>query len=180
MADRSPNDAAGEYVASIRRVVSCITRANLVSLGRQTSATLPRSLYIPGKVTRLKMCDMMDKRILFGFVHTFQIVRGATSSDWKPNPTSYHYMFSFDDGREILGYHWHPEPGQPVIVPHLHLGAGCGLDFASLYKAHLPTGVVSPAAAVRLAIADLGVEPCRDDWAEILARQAEGNVADPA
>ena len=67
----------------------------------------------------------------------------------------------------ILAYHWHPVGVSPVTAPHLHLG-GQLMD-VDVGKAHLPTGVVSLQAVLRLAIADLGVAPLRDEWREVLA-----------
>jgi len=45
-----------------------------------------------------------------------------------------------------------------------------------LTRAHLPTGGVTLAAFLRMAIRDFGVEPRRDDWQNVL----EHNEAEPA
>jgi hypothetical protein len=39
-----------------------------------------------------------------------------------------------------------------------------------LGKTHLPTGYITLAELLRVAITDLGVEPLHDDWADVLDR----------
>jgi len=63
-----------------------------------------------------------------------------------------------------------------VTFPHLHLEAGAGVQRAELTQAHLPTGSVTLAAFLRMAIRDFGVEPRRDDWQNVL----EHNETEPA
>jgi len=50
----------------------------------------------------------------------------------------------------------------------MHLGVAAELGFADLGSAHLPTGRIGLDDLLRLAIRDLGVEPRRDDWREVL------------
>ncbi len=68
------------------------------------------------------------------------------------------------DGREIVAYHWHPDGRGHVRLPHLHLGAGAMVGRGERVKAHLLTGVVTPAVALLLAIESFGVPPRRADW----------------
>jgi hypothetical protein len=89
--------------------------------------------------------------------------------------SAYRYHILDRDDREILAYHWHPEGVSPVTEPHLHLsGRLRPLDIGApdtpvaLGEMHLPTGIVSLAHVVRLLIAEIGVEPRRDDWETVL------------
>ena len=52
--------------------------------------------------------------------------------------------------------------------PHMHLGPAAEIGFTDLGRAHLPTGRIGLADVLRLAIRDLGAEPRRDDWREVL------------
>jgi hypothetical protein len=70
----------------------------------------------------------------------------------------------------VFSYQWHPGGRSPVTWPHLHLGAGAEVGRTELASAHLPTGRVSIEEVLRLAITELGVEPLRDDWREVLER----------
>jgi hypothetical protein len=87
---------------------------------------------------------------------------------WRVVTVSYAYQFVDPAKRMILAYHWHPMSRSPVTHPHLHVG--CRIPPFDLSKAHLPTGFVTLPAVVRLTITDLGVEPLRSDWREILDR----------
>jgi hypothetical protein len=67
----------------------------------------------------------------------------------------------------VCAYHWHPVGASHVTSPHLHLGGQIGdID---LSKLHFPTGAVALPDVLRFAIADLGVEPLRADWRDLLA-----------
>jgi hypothetical protein len=72
------------------------------------------------------------------------------------------------EGPEIVAYHWHPGRRSPIDFPHLHLGAGSGVDREELHKAHLPTGRVELEDVLLMAIQEFGVRPRREDWEEIL------------
>jgi hypothetical protein len=86
---------------------------------------------------------------------------------WVARVAGYRYEFRHADGPMLLAYHWHPVGVSPVTHPHLHLGGSLGgLD---LSKAHLPTGPVALPDVLRFAIEDLGVEPLRAGWRDLLA-----------
>jgi len=87
-------------------------------------------------------------------------------------------MELFDrDGRELIAYHWDTVGASSVTTPHMHVGStlahpGVSKPLRELVrrfgKAHLPTGYVTLAELLRVAITDLGVEPLRDDWQTVL------------
>lgn len=83
----------------------------------------------------------------------------------------YAYALHDCERRELLAYHWHPSGSSPVVWPHLHLGGRLlrpelALPFGGT---HWPTERVTLTAVLLAVIADLGVEPLRDDWRERLA-----------
>lgn len=89
---------------------------------------------------------------------------------WKVETAAYSHGLETPEAQEIIAYHWHPEQGSEIIYPHLHLGAGsfAGVDLGILEKKHVPTGRISLEDVLRFAIAELGVEPRREDWSEVL------------
>lgn len=110
------------------------------------------------------------------FFATLPISEG--SPGWDLRTVGYSYRLRHREGQELLVFQWHPTGQSPVTWPHLHLGSRLlrpelARPFAS---AHLPTGQVTLAAVLCVAIADLGVEPLRDDWAARLA-EADGVLA---
>ena len=86
---------------------------------------------------------------------------------WSVQTTGHVYQLRAGE-RELLAYHWHPRGLSPHTAPHMHLGVAAELGFADLGSAHLPTGRIGLDDLLRLAIRDLGVEPRRDDWREVL------------
>jgi hypothetical protein len=95
---------------------------------------------------------------------------------WTTELTSYHYTLAEQDrdgvSKEVIAFHWHPEPFQKVQHPHLHLGYGAGTLSHQLDKAHIPTNQISIADIVRFVISELGVTPLRSDWETVLAKRA--------
>ena len=83
---------------------------------------------------------------------------------------AYQYTLLDRDEREYLGYHWHPDGISHETEPHLHLGPAARVGASMLATAHLPTGAISLAAVVRLAIEAFGARPLRPDWSAVLSR----------
>ena len=97
---------------------------------------------------------------------------------WGVRTTGYVYQLRAGE-RELLAYHWHPRGLSPHTAPHMHLGAAAELGFADLGSAHLPTGHIGLDDVLRLAIRDLGVEPRRGDWRQVLAKAQSQAEARP-
>jgi hypothetical protein len=78
-----------------------------------------------------------------------------------------------NDDRARLCFFWHPSGDDAVDIPHVHIGPAMSrrnsvVRAGETNKIRLPTGQVDLADALRLAIAERGVEPRRDDWPLIL------------
>ncbi|MGH2561437.1 MAG: hypothetical protein ACRDJH_20425 [Thermomicrobiales bacterium] len=112
--------------------------------------------------------------------HDLSIVRSAESrGGFEAVTTAYSYRILDHGGHEILAYHWHPAGASPVTRPHLHLSnriqaitADRGGGIVTLAEMHIPTGFVGTADVVRLLITQFGVEPKRQNWADILEAAA--------
>ncbi len=95
---------------------------------------------------------------------------------YRVEPVSYSYQIRDRSGHELVAYHWHPNGLSRVLHPHMHLSSRIRpiplepddghLNIAGV---HLPTRSMSLADIVRFLIAEVGVEPRRPDWDEILA-----------
>jgi hypothetical protein len=82
--------------------------------------------------------------------------------------TAYRYHLLDESGKELIGWHWHPESKGDSRLrghPHLHVPAG-PID----RRLHVPTGRVSIESVLRLLV-DLGI-PARPahvtDFAKVL------------
>jgi hypothetical protein len=82
------------------------------------------------------------------------------------------YAFTLldENQREILAFHLHTDGQSHIQTPHLHLGAGAGQLRSELSRAHIPTGPITLAAIVRLAVEAFSIRPMRGDWDAVLAR----------
>lgn len=87
----------------------------------------------------------------------------------------YGYTFEHPDDGELVSFQWHPGGESDVDFPHVHIGPAMSRRDSAVrpgeaHKIHVPTGEVSLADVVRLAITELEVEPRRGDWDAILSR----------
>lgn len=118
--------------------------------------------------------------------HFYRIVATDGGRGWEVLTAAYYYSIWDRAGREILAYHWHPDVPD-VAFPHLHISPGAvasdllaraGASTAHnglwppLAGAHLPTGFTSLHTFLWLAVAQLGVQPRRAEWREILVPPA--------
>ena len=101
----------------------------------------------------------------------------AVEVPYRAEVVGYFYQISTPDNRELLAFHWTPDATDPntVTFAHLHIGPAIvggqtTIRPRDLHKAHIPTGVISLAAVIRLAIAEFGVAPLRSDWDRVLRR----------
>jgi len=129
--------------------------------------TLAPNLGEPVRLRGERELDLVSKlwyRVVPGFAG-----EAAERGPWRVETLAYSHGLETPEAREIIAYHWHPGQGSNIVYPHLHLGAGLGADLDILEKTHIPTGRIALEDVLRFAILELGVEPQREDWAEVLA-----------
>lgn len=166
-AGRSPAVAVRTLLDGLGRALSCVTD-QVVRVepggyrpGRTRGAALGGGdpVALPG-TTRLSLVV----RLRYEVVPT-----GGTEAMWEIAERAYEYLLLDGAGAELLAFHWQPGGTGPQF-PHLHVGGAALRPGSPLTGVHLP-----PRLAVRLeevlalAIAELGVRPRREDWAEVLA-----------
>lgn len=113
-----------------------------------------------------------DRTYALSLRHFFVTVATAGArAGWTIRTVGYSYGLLAGAGRELIAYQWHAVGRSLVVWPHLHLGTPLlRPELArSFGRTHWPTGLVTLAEIMGVAIADLGVEPLRDDWRERLA-----------
>jgi hypothetical protein len=102
----------------------------------------------------------------------------VSDKPWKIVTTTYYYSLADESLQEVIAYHWHPTQRSNAVYPHLHMESGAQVGRRDIANAHLPTGWVTLNDAIRLAIAELGVIPRREDWQDVLAeiRAMDGHL----
>jgi hypothetical protein len=151
-------------------VISCVSTGVIVPRPVSPLLTSVENLSLAGG----GRARLTGSRLLLRFAETVGIVRHDPSApQCSPEITEYAYALLRGTGDEIVAYHWHSETSNTPDFPHVHIGpALVGTDGAvrrgDAHKVHFPTGVVSLAAFIYLAITEFGVEPRRRDWEAIL------------
>ena len=167
---KSAAEAVEVFFDTYQRVVSCVTPA--VLLGRAYHVTQQPHLLTFGVDDGVRLGR---RGAIFLVVELrYHLTPSRRSRSWAVEIVGYEYRLRDRAGQDIIAYHWHPIGRSPITYPHLHVGGRT--PSVGLSKAHLPTGQVSLAAVVRMAITELGVEPLRPDWREVLD-QAEQELS---
>jgi len=149
--------------AAARLALSSITHARLLPGrvrgrdDRTLATTNPAALAADGALRGVALAVRVSVR--------FDPVAGASIA-------GYSYRLLERNGRELLVFHWHPDPTVPApTFPHLHVSARLTVatprgepDALPLAKLHLPTGHVSLPAVVRMLIEEFAVRPLTSTW----------------
>jgi hypothetical protein len=92
----------------------------------------------------------------------------AADGGWETRVVSYFYAVEHA-GSELLAYHWHPQGHSRVAEPHLHVRGGREVEGQPVGRLHLPTRRIRLEAIVAFVIEELGAEPLRSNWRDILS-----------
>lgn len=167
MERRRTRQSLDAYREHLQRVLSCVLPAPVVlavpAPGRTPSHFVSLGGGFPTPIHR--------SDLLLRIRETIDVHAVAPASI---TITGYLYALEQRTAGEVLAFHWHPETPGSVHHPHLHIGpALLGTDGTvrrgDAHKLHVPTGIVTLEAVLRLAIEELGIEPRRADWQAILA-----------
>jgi hypothetical protein len=161
----------------MQKAVSCVTDSVLRPSKNGYKVTeKPHILTFPDDPAPLKG----DQDLALSVRHDYRIVRGGGGvyGRWKVRTVAYYYELQTSSNAEVLSYHWHPESRSPLIFPHMHLGAGSGVEFEGLLKPHFPTPRMALEDFLWMLIKDFGVQCRREDWEAVLGRSRAKYEAD--
>lgn len=170
MAGDSPYRAFDGFRAPLQRAVSCVDREAHVwaLIGSNGYSPGQEHTLVPNAGDPVRLRGRVELDLVSRISYRVSATEGERGP-WKVETLAYAHGLETPDAQEIIAYHWHPERGSRITYPHLHLGAGIAADLGILEKAHIPTGRVALEDLLRFAILELGVEPQRDDWREVLS-----------
>jgi hypothetical protein len=162
-ASRTPAEAVEHYRGRTVRLLSCVTSVHAV-VGAYHAASAPHQLELADTA------KMRGGPLSFDVAEYYDVRQGADG--WHVEIVGYLYVIGYE-GRELVAYHWHPRGDSPITKPHMHVGTNIQVGDRWLGKVHLLTGAISLEQVVALAIAELGVEPLRDDWERLIDEAAD-------
>ena len=168
MAGASPKHAVENFVRPLQRALSCVTKAVIDRQGGHDLGITYALTVNGGEPVRLARVNRRAD-IAMRIAQQYRIVQAeGDRGPLKVQTVAYMYTLEDADGREVFGYHWHPESRSPASFPHLHLEAGAMIGRAELERAHFPTGRVSVEEFLRLVIETFDVKTRRRDWRVVL------------
>lgn len=175
MAGRDPGEATHTFLDSLRRAVSCVCPDVLIVSGYGPRPEPNAVSFDRRRPARLQGDARLLLRVRIEFVY---VQTADHSAPWKVSIVGYWYSIETSEEQDLVAYHWHPNAPGEHTSPHLHIGHAAQIGYAPIAGAHLPTGPVALESVLRLAISDLGVEPRRADWREVLDEtQSTSDVA---
>ncbi len=174
MAGRTPFDAVENTLLPLRDALSCVTQYRLIRRQRQPLDTDTVHSLAVHNLRPVPLRGQHDLLLTVGV--DLRITRRenqwAAGSRYIVTFVAYFYQFVLENGQEVLAFHWTPESLDPnaILFPHAHIGPAITsgqtvLRPGDLHRAHIPTGMISLSAVIRLAIAEFGVFPLHEDWA---------------
>lgn len=95
-----------------------------------------------------------------------QLASSVAENSRQLRSESYIYSILDTDGRDLIGFHYHPNINvDPILHPHVHIHADADPRFAefNLHKRHIPSGRVALVDVIRWLISKLHVRPLRAD-----------------
>jgi hypothetical protein len=106
----------------------------------------------------------------------------ALSSSFGIEMISCFYSIATADHIEILTFQWTPEATHSVTFPHFHVGRAIVSDKTLVmperfHKVHVPTGHVTLASVVRMAIEEFEVKPLTRRWSALLDDSEHAELA---
>ncbi len=168
----SPRRTLSDFRARMSAITSCITPIHLIA---RPDGQL---IFAGGRFVSLQG----DVPLRLSINSVVMTVRDQ--SGWYSVTRSYAYDVQRDRGDDasvpkvVIQFHYHPVPETPqtpegwVTYPHIHVETGLA---PLTRKAHIPSGAVSLAPAVRFLVTQLGVAPLRADWESIVREDGDAD-----
>jgi hypothetical protein len=97
--------------------------------------------------------------------------RPGLVKDWKVGIDGYNYGIQTMDGKDVIGWHFHPPRRDEC---HMHVYS----DVAGIpvHGTHVPTSRVTFEQVAHYLLDELGVIPQRDDWRKVLTANTDRHL----
>jgi hypothetical protein len=177
--NRRPAAAVREFKSWLSKAVSCVTSDILV--------VSPGAFDFPPDETKVHTVSLKndpvlldgDGELFLSVLHNFTVSREEGRKRWRVHTAAYEYGIRDIHNREVILYHWHPQPHNRIRFPHLHVEAGTvaaeslqrgnlspdhNALRSDLQDCHLPTRRIALEDVLRMLIEQLKVEPVKTDW----------------
>ena len=173
MPGRTLREAEKSFIAPVQRVASILTLTPFLRMPGPLSTSVDRSITLgtPAVPVQLGGSRLHDGTgVVFSAVVRYQLVvgRGYGDERYRVQTRGYYYHVINSMDEEIMLFHWHPDG--KVTEPHLHVGSKQLAPNAALPSdAHVPTSRVAFEQVALFLIEELGVEPRRADYADVIS-----------
>jgi hypothetical protein len=155
-------ELARAHLRRNQRLVNCITES-VLRLDKYDATQNPAAMYFPALIVSLS-----GVRLKLGVSQQFRVFQ-LHEGRYSLIVMGYKYSLHDAGDREIIGYHWHPSGQSRHTQPHFHLGPAAETRQRDLASAHLPTGIISLADIIEMAIETFGVDPRTGAWRTVVA-----------
>jgi hypothetical protein len=165
MPGNSPREAFDNFVAPLKRAVSCLGAAKIVaSPGGRDQPGIVHSWSLNGQTgLACKGGFHLEAQMHYKIVRDEAPGRGP----WRISTRAYRYRVA-RIGTDVFRIHWHPWGQSPYRDPHIHLNFAVPGRAPTTLDEHFPTGRLTFEDAIEWAVG-IGVPVARDDWQDVLA-----------
>jgi hypothetical protein len=171
LAGKTTHAATYAFLDPLGLALTCVTRDLLSHTGTHAQEQPHAATLAHGQPVALKR----EPRLFLSVMLQYRLVEDdGPRGPWKVRTTAYSYTVEDGDGAEIIAYHWHPHARGSDHRPHLHFRSAGKVGEPGWAHIHFPSGRVALEDVLRLLIREMGVEPLREDWEEILDETQAG------
>ncbi|WP_038039191.1 hypothetical protein [Thermorudis peleae] len=171
MAGKTRREAIAAYLEPLKETLACVCPQRYRHVAYHGPDPAGLSVLVVHRLEPVPLRRQDGSRLWFEVRQLFRVVETERlRGPYTVATAAYLYQISYDDGRELLAFHWHPHGQGKRTTPHVHIGPAVEQVAERVRELHIPTGYVSLEAVVRFLIDGLSVAPQRFDWSEVLAR----------
>jgi hypothetical protein len=163
--------AVDSFLVPLQQSLSCFTK-QVLKVKNKYSPVHVQTASLPN--LELEIMTRFEEVMTMSVAHYYRIVLGENTLP-KVRSVGYEYILGDHKGREILGFHWHPEsPNGPLHFPHMHIGEAAGAPIRNEFHAfHIPTPRMGFEDFALILLDDFAILPERPDAADVLRANLE-------
>lgn len=170
MTPKNRDAALVEYQRQIGKVLNCVAHCWVYSYptkkaGRYLLIAAPADAEKTDKASEYYLRVKRGKEVLL--FRGYQLFDVFDTESFRISTLKYYYSVWNKPNEILIDFHYH-ERKADSYKGHLHIPKNTGPPVHFLINKHIPTARIPIEDVVRFMIQEVGVDPCRNDWQDVL------------
>lgn len=162
---RTEAEALAEFHKTLNHLVSCLSKDVFTKFPVSKGAGAHDFTVSDAKGIKLKHAE-------FDLTLTSVIRTETVKEDARFRISTNEYIHHLKkDGEPVIGWHFHPGDAK-ILFPHIHLYTHEAKDswWKGMNSLHMPSGRILLEDVIWFLVSEIGVEPARNDWIEVIKK----------